>query len=152
MKLRAKTIKYSKEKRSKLRNEEKPLQDELQELDQKSVTTMSSIRLNYKGYTAQGGKRLYLGPRQNGSNKKEANEIIFQSRKKHNCEKKLIREVKLENGEVISNFTQVNKEIENFYGKIYTSKISGNNTSDLSEHNHNIHKFMEGFPQLNVEE
>ena len=35
MELRAKTIKYSKEKRSKLRNEEKALQEELQELDGK---------------------------------------------------------------------------------------------------------------------
>ena len=62
--------------------------------------------------------------------------------------------MKLENGEVISNFVHVNKEIENFYGKMYTSKISGNNTSDLSEHNHNIHKFIEGLniPQLNVKE
>ena len=48
----------------------------------------------------------------------------------------------------------VNNEIENFYAKMYTSKISGNNTSDLFEHNHNIHKFIEGLniPQLNVEE
>ena len=37
---------------------------------------------------------------------------------------------------------------------MYTSEIPGNNTSDLSEHNHNIHKVMEGIniPQLNVEE
>ena len=37
---------------------------------------------------------------------------------------------------------------------MYTSKIPGNNTSDLSEHDHNIHKFIEGLniPQLNVEE
>ena len=35
MELRAKTIKYSKEKRSKLRNEEKALQEGLQELDRK---------------------------------------------------------------------------------------------------------------------
>ena len=35
MELRAKTIQYSKEKRSKLRNEEKALQEELQELDRK---------------------------------------------------------------------------------------------------------------------
>ena len=37
---------------------------------------------------------------------------------------------------------------------MYTSKIPGNNTSDLSEHNHNIHKFIEGLkiPELNVEE
>ena len=60
----------------------------------------------------------------------------------------------MENGEVISSVAQVNKEIENFYGKLYTSKISGNNTGDVSEHNHNIHKFTEGLniPQLNVEE
>ena len=62
--------------------------------------------------------------------------------------------MKLENDEVISNFVQVNKEIENFYSKMYTSKITGNNTSDVSEHNNNIHKFIEGLniPQLNVEE
>ena len=35
MELRAKTIKYLKEKRSKLRNKEKALQEELQELDGK---------------------------------------------------------------------------------------------------------------------
>ena len=37
---------------------------------------------------------------------------------------------------------------------MYTSKIPGNNTSDLSKHNHNIYKFIEGLniPQLNVEE
>ena len=45
MELRAKTIRYSKEKRSKLREEEKVLQKELQELDRQNfVTTMSSIR------------------------------------------------------------------------------------------------------------
>ena len=77
----------------------------------------------------------------------------FFNLEKYNYEKKLIREVKLENGEVISSVAQVNKEIENFYGKLYTSKISGNKTGDVSEHNHNIHKFTEGLniPQLNVE-
>ena len=39
MELRAITIKYSKEKRSKLRNEEKALQQELQELDRKICNT-----------------------------------------------------------------------------------------------------------------
>ena len=86
--------------------------------------------------------------------RRKANEILFLIQKKSNYEKKLIREVKLENGEIISNFAQVNKEIKNFYGKMYTSKIPGNNTSDLSEHNRNIHKFIEGLniPQLNEEE
>ena len=37
---------------------------------------------------------------------------------------------------------------------MYTSKIYDNNTCDLSEHNHNIHKFINGLniPQWNVEE
>ena len=78
----------------------------------------------------------------------------FFNLEKKNYEKKLIRKVKLKNNEIISNFAQVNKEIENFYGKMYTPKIPGNNTSDLFEHNHNIHKFIEGLniTQLNVEE
>ena len=48
---------------------------------------------------------------------------------------------------------QVKKKIENFYGKMYTSKMSGNNTSNLSKQNHS-HKFIEdlSIPQLNVEE
>ena len=78
----------------------------------------------------------------------------FFNLEKNNYEKKFIQKVELENGGVISGFALVNKEIENFYGKMYTSKILGNNTSDVSEHNHNIHKFAEGLniPQLNVEE
>ena len=37
---------------------------------------------------------------------------------------------------------------------MYTSKISGNNTTDLSEQNHDIHKFIEdlNISKLNVEE
>ena len=39
---------------------------------------------------------------------------------KANYEKKLVREVKLQNEEVISNPVHVNKEIENFYRAMYT--------------------------------
>jgi len=85
--------------------------------------------------------------------RRKANEILLQFRE-INYQKKLIREVKSENGEVITNFATLNKEIESFYGKLYTFKLSGNNTSDVSEHNHDINKFIEGLniPQLNVEE
>ena len=53
-----------------------------------------------------------------------------------------------------TNFATLNKEIESSYGKLHTSKLSGNNTSDVSEHNHDINKFIEclNIPQLNVEE
>ena len=36
---------------------------------------------------------------------------------------KFIRELKLENDEITSNRTLINKEIESFYANMYTSKI-----------------------------
>ena len=48
MELRAKTIKYSKQKRSGLRNKEKILQNEVQELDHKFVITILLIRRSWK--------------------------------------------------------------------------------------------------------
>ena len=154
MELRAKTIKYSKEKRSKLRNEEKVLQEELQELDRKICNNdVFDQEILEKYESAKGklkrihdirGKEAIFRSETKWLKQGERPTKYFFNLEKSNYEKKLIQEVKLENGEIISNFAQVNKEIENFYGKMHTSKIPGNNTSDLSEHNHNIHKFIEG--------
>ena len=164
MGLRVKTNKYSKEKRSKLRNEEKALQEELQELDRKICNNHVFDQETLEKYeSAKGklkrihdirGKEAIFRSKTKWLEQGERPMKYFFNLEKSNYEKILIREVKLENGEVISNFAQVNKEIENFYAKMYTSKISSNNTNDVSEHNHNIHKFIEGLniPQLNVEE
>ena len=164
MELRAKTIKYSKEKRSKLRNEEKALQEELQELDgkicnndafdQETLEKYEAAKDKLKRIHDTRGKEAIFRSKTKWFEQGEKPTKYFFNLEKNNYEKKLIREVKLENDEVISNFVQVNKEIENFYSKMYTSKITGNNTSDVSEHNNNIHKFIEGLniPQLNVEE
>ena len=51
----------------------------------------------------------------------------FFNLEKSNYEKKLIRKVKLDNEEIISNPMQVLKEIEDFYRFLYTSKISSDN-------------------------
>ena len=51
----------------------------------------------------------------------------FFNLEKSNYEKKLIRQVKLDNEEIISNPTQVLKEIEDFYRIMYLSKISSDN-------------------------
>ena len=66
--------------------------------------------------------------------------------------KKLIREVKLENEEILSNPSQVNKEIEAFYRKMYTAKINDNMDSHAYEHK--FHDFTEdlNIPQLSGEE
>ena len=66
--------------------------------------------------------------------------------------KKLVREVKLENEEIISNPAQVNKEIEAFYRRMYTAKINDN--MDNNEYEHKSNDFFEdlNIPQLNDEE
>ena len=82
-------------------------------------------------------------------------EAMFRSKlEKTNYEKKLIREVELENGEIISDPVQVNKEIKDFYQNMYTSKTNGNNSTSAYEHNQKIDGFTEGLniPHLNVEE
>ena len=72
--------------------------------------------------------------------------------KKSNYEKKLIREVKLVNEEIISNPSQVNKEIEAFYRKMYTAKINDN--MDNRAYEHKFNEFTEdlNIPQLSGEE
>ena len=79
---------------------------------------------------------------------------FFFNLEKRNYEKKLIREVELENGEIISDPVQVNKEIRNFYQNMYTSKINGNSSTSAYEQNQKIDGFTQGLniPQLNVEE
>ena len=48
----------------------------------------------------------------------------FFNLEKTNYEKKLLREVKLENGDRVSQPKQIEKELEKFYSNMYTSKIS----------------------------
>ena len=62
----------------------------------------------------------------------------FFNLEKTNYEKKLVREVKLENEEIISNPARVNKEIEAFYRNMYTAKINDNmdNQQKFNEFEH----------------
>ena len=60
--------------------------------------------------------------------------------------------MELENEEIISNPSQVNKEIESFYRKMYTAKINDNMDNHAYEHKFN--DFIEdlNIPQLSGEE
>ena len=161
MELRLKTIKYSKEKRFKLKSEENILQEELQKLDNKicnndafdteTLEKYEAAKAKLKKIHDTRGKEAMFRSKAKWFEQGEKPTKYFFNLEKNNYEKKLIREIKLENGEIISNSAQVNKEIEDFYSKMYTSKITNNNTS---EHNHNIHTFIDGLdiPQLNMEE
>ena len=76
----------------------------------------------------------------------------FFNLEKTNYEKKLIREVKLEDGVITSEPKRIEKELENFYSNMYASKSSPNN--EPQGENKSFESFVEGIeiPQLNVEE
>ena len=75
----------------------------------------------------------------------------FFNLEKSHYEKKLIRELKLENDEITSIPTLINKEIESFYANMYTSKID---EARISQQNIPFEDFIEGLniPQLSKEE
>lgn len=48
----------------------------------------------------------------------------FFNLEKQNYEKKIITQLKTTDGEIISDLTKINKEIENYYNNFLTSRIS----------------------------
>ena len=167
MELRSKTISYSKQRRSKLRNKEEALQKELQELDLKIcngddnnvfdqgiLDKYEAAKGELKKIHETRGKEAMFRCKMKWIEQGEKPTKYFFNLEKNNYEKKLIREVKLENGELTSDPVQVNKGIEDFSRNMYTSKITANNSDYISEHNQNLDDFIKGpsIPQLNVEE
>lgn len=120
MELRAKTIKCSKQKRSSLRNQEEALQNELQELDHKICNSDAFDQEILEKYEADKEELKH-------THEVRGKEAMFRSKmkwfeqgekptislmwKKMTTRKKLIREVELENGDIISDPVQVNKQI-----------------------------------------
>ena len=162
MELRSKTIAYSKEKRCKLRNKEEALQKELQELDfkicngdyfdQDILGKFEAAKEELKRLHEIRGKETMFRSKMKWIEQGEKPTKYFHNLEKTNYEKKLVREVKLENEETISNPAQVNKEIEDFYRKMYTAKINANMDNHTLEQKFN--DFIEdlNIPQLNDEE
>ena len=75
----------------------------------------------------------------------------FFNLEKTNYEKKLIREVKLENGEVTSDSMRIEKELEKYFTNMHASKT--NDTTGLREGN-SFESFVEGLeiPKLDKED
>ena len=139
MELRAKTIEFSKQKRSSLRNQEEALQNKLQELDHKICNSDAIDQEILEKYEADKEelkhthevrrKEAMFRSKMKWFEQGEKPTKYFFNVEKNNYEKKLIREVELEDGDIISDPVQVNKEIEDFYQNMYTSKTTGNNNT-----------------------
>ena len=71
--------------------------------------------------------------------------------KKRNFEKRVIAQLKLENGEIISDMKQINQEIELFYSELLETKSSGFLSTNFRE---NFFAFVEDLviPKLSLEE
>ena len=161
MELRSKTIGCSKDKRCKLRNKEEVLQKELQELDSKicngdyfdkDILEKLEATKELKQLHEVRGKEAMFRSKMKWVEQGEKPTKYFYNLEKTNYEKKLIREVKLENEKIISNPSQVNKEIEAFYREMYTAKINDN--MDNHAYEHKFRDFIEDLdiPQLSEEE
>ena len=113
MELHLKTIGYSKEKRRKLRNKEEALQKELQELDfkicnggyfdQDILAKFEAAKEELKRLHEIRGKEAMFRSKMKWIEQGEKPTKYFYNLEKTNYEKKLVREVKLENEEIISN-------------------------------------------------
>ena len=144
MELRSTTIKYAKKKRSDLRSKEESLERVLKELDHKICnddTFNSQILEQYEAakkdlkliHEAKGKEAMCRSKMKWFEQGEKPTTYLF-NLEKSNYEKKLIRQVKLDNEEIISNPTQVLKEIEDFYRIMYTSKISSDNDIQNSQY------------------
>ena len=164
MEIRVETIKYSEEKRYKLRKRELTLQKELQDLDYKICNTKfetldQNVFVEYeaakeelKNMYENKGREAIFRSKVKWFEQGEKPTKYFFNLEKMNYEKKLIREVKLKDGETITDPKQIEKELENFYSTMYTSKKDLN--SDPLGENDSSESFVEGIeiPQLNTEE
>ena len=158
------TIKYSKETRYKLRKREFILQKGLQDLDYKICNTEfetldQNVLVEYEAAKEElkkiyenKGKEAIFRSKVKWFEQEEKPTKYFFNLGKINYEKKLIRELKLKDGETITDPKQIEKELENFYNNMYTSKKDLN--SDPKSENECFESFVEGIkiPQLNTEE
>ena len=164
MEIRMKAIRYSKEKRYKLKKRELTLQKELQDLDDKICNTdfetldqnvlveYEAAKEELKKIYENRGKEAIFRSKAKWLEQGEKPTKYFFNLEKTNYEKKLIREVKLEDGDTITDPKQIEKELEKFYSNMYTSKKNLN--SELQGENESFESFVEGIeiPQLNTEE
>ena len=66
----------------------------------------------------------------------------FFNLEKRNFEKKTIAQLKLMNGEIVSDMKQINKEIESFYSDLLETKLSDSHLTDFGE---TFNTFVENF-------
>ena len=160
MELRTETITYSKANRKELKNRETVLQTKIDALDNKIchenehfnqtlLDEYESIKIELKEIYEKRGQEAMFRSKTRWIEKGEKPTNYFFNLEKRNYEKKVIAQLKLENGVIISDMKQINKEIESFYSNLLETNLS--NPDDFNE---DFNAFVEDIdtPQLSPEE
>jgi len=125
MEFRSETISYSKAKCKEFKNRETYLQGKLDALDneicrgnnhfnQQLLDEYESIKTELKDIYEKKGKEAMFRSKARWIEKGEKPTNYFFNLEKRNFEKRVILQLKLENGEIISDMKQINQEIELF--------------------------------------
>ena len=160
MELRTETITYSKANRKELKNRETVNQTKIDALDNKIchenehfnqtlLNEYESIKIELKKIYEKRGQEAMFRSKTRWIEKGEKPTNYFFNLEKRNYEKKVIAQLKLENGVIISDMKQINKEIESFYSNLLETNLS--NPDDFNE---DFNAFVEDIdtPQLSPEE
>ena len=161
MEIRNETICYSKRKRQLLRSKEITLQQKIDKLDQEicnSGALNPSLLDSYEEaknelkeiYDCKGKEAIFRS-KMRWIEKGEKPTKYFFNLEKLNYEKKVISQLNGENGKIISDLNLINKEIDDFYCDLLTSKLS---QSQQTEFHDNFNTFTCNLerPKLTIEE
>ena len=164
MEFRSETISYSKAKRKEFKNRETYLQGKLDALDneicrgnnhfnQQLLDEYESIKTELKDIYEKKRQRSHVpfkSPLYWKTEGEKPTNYVF-TLEKRNFEKRVIAQVKLENGEIISDMKQINQEIELFYSDLIETKSSGFLSTNFRE---NFFALVEDLdiPKLSLEE
>ena len=128
MEIHSKTIQYSKNRRLNLKRKEIELQEEIQKLDQQICNNQyfyQNLLNNYELakkelkdlYDSKGKEAMFRSKarwlEQGGKPTK-----YFFNLEKRNYDRSVVKELKDENDQILTNFKDVNKRIEDYFSKI----------------------------------
>lgn len=163
MEFRSETITFSKAKRLETKSRESLLQEKLDALDkeicrgngqlsQPLLDEYESTKQELKGIYEKWGREAIFRSKVSWIEKGEKPTNYFFNLEKRNYEKKVIAQLKLENGEIITDMKQINKEIESYYNDLFRTKFVNNNQQ--IDFNEDFNEFVDNLeiPKLSFEE
>ena len=143
MEIRAETISYSKTKRVNMETREIAIQLKLEELDRKIcndtnlndeiLTEFEALQSELNEIYSTKGKEAIFRSKVKWVEEGEKPTKYFFNLEKRNYEKKIITQLKISDGEIISDIKQINKEIEEYYKSFLTSKVPPEDHESLNE-------------------